>query len=756
MNKQQQQQQQQQPQQQQQVQSVKQPARSAESVGIGPSKVTPDQSKYQVAASVTAKTAPPPPAPPPPTPTLIPEGASNINEPMYDSIVYLIYCTTHDRIAVTNVSKCHTVWLPFVQLQDGMTWSTASHEGVQILIGRNDPEQSAEVAERSAPIYDMQILHILRIQMPYGKTILRLSQFVRLKKNPCFHCCINTDRVNWISFNDMYADRIAKIWGPEIRQFASMLISPATNMIEEFTVRNALYYLFLKSSPQQFLLKECGMSQAAIFEIYTDFVEHCYPSFYMCYESFRAYLVELGFINDESKLRRLFQAFAFYGKHYIDFHEFLIGLVVIEPGVSASFECRSQFIFRYYDLDKKETWSSNSIQTLIRDANPQWTPQQVSNQTLTILNGRASGNRFPYDEFKKMFTTEMLDSQPYFSTICRSVDSNLQKISYLLAGKHKEKKKKKNMGRLKAKRVTRGTCWNCRTQQYEYGSHQITIDTEGRCVEPSIVATEFPIAALYQNYMQRGTVKRDYRTNRFYYSLEYVFTIGSIPNIFLDLVRVFYVHKDEAHLTGLMATKQDWPIFEKYLNILVKDLMQVLTNEPKIIKLNAPVLVIGDLQGNLHDLMQLEKNFFKSFPVIPENLCLLGNYSGQRPFGVECLIFLFSLKLCSPNKVVLLRGTKELNSKASERLGKECSSKYGQANGKILFDIFLKIFTHLPIGVIIDDQIFCTPSGIPRNCRLEPVLRLPNELINPQRDGPIAFEVSHRYINYLTFTSIKF
>ena len=108
------------------------------------------------------------------------------------------------------------------------------------------------------------------------------------------------------------------------------------------------------------------------------------------------------------------------------------------------------------------------------------------------------------------------------------------------------------------------------------------------------------------------------------YSLEYVFVLGSAPNIFIDLIRDFFDKKDSHKLTGLMATPADAPIFVKYLRVLCNEIGDVLAHEDKLLKINAPAIVVGDLRGSLRDLLALEKMFFQAFPIIPENLVFLG------------------------------------------------------------------------------------------------------------------------------------
>jgi len=171
----------------------------------------------------------------------------------------------------------------------------------------------------------------------------------------------------------------------------------------------------------------------------------------------------------------------------------------------------------------------------------------------------------------------------------------------------------------------------------------------------------------------------------------------------------------------------------------------MLMHEHKLMKINAPAIVVGDLQGNLTDLIQLEKLFFQSFPICPESLIFLGNYSGDCGYGIECLVYLFALKLCSPNKVFLLRGAHEASVSSSESLHKECTRKYGPGNGKLVHDMMIEIFARLPIALLVDDSILCTHSGIPTTSRLSRLYTLPKEMRSLERDGPstLAHQVSY-------------
>lgn len=226
------------------------------------------------------------------------------------------------------------------------------------------------------------------------------------------------------------------------------------------------------------------------------------------------------------------------------------------------------------------------------------------------------------------------------------------------------------------------------------------------------------------------------------YSIEYVFRNSSVPNIFIDMVKEFnYKYQMDNSIKGLLSAKEDWTIFSKYMNMLCEELKGLLMCEDKLIKLNSPAVVVGDLQGNLNDLFSVESSYFQSFPVIANNIIFLGNYSGVYPHGIECITYLFSLKLCSPNKIFLLRGTSEMKSQNKRTLLQECTHKYGTEYGRRIFEMINDIFERMPFGVIIDENIFCAHSGIPKSCKISKLNQLDHDIASVVKEAPVAYEV---------------
>lgn len=246
------------------------------------------------------------------------------------------------------------------------------------------------------------------------------------------------------------------------------------------------------------------------------------------------------------------------------------------------------------------------------------------------------------------------------------------------------------------------------------------------------------------------------------FSQEYVFNNNSIPNILIDSIRQFHNSDDFAATAGIWCAKEEHRILRSYVHSLCQIIKGVMVNEKKLINLNAPAFVIGDIRGNLTSLIDFEKQFLHSFPIFGENIVFLGekeddpkfrkskslflfgslgNYHGKMSHGFECLLFLYSLKVLLPNKVFLLRGFNEVIRKEPTNLQKQCHNKYGEKTGNYLYKLVSEVFDSLPLAAVIDETIICVHSGFPTNCKLNKLLSLPNSLRSIQKEYPFVFEV---------------
>jgi len=146
---------------------------------------------------------------------------------------------------------------------------------------------------------------------------------------------------------------------------------------------------------------------------------------------------------------------------------------------------------------------------------------------------------------------------------------------------------------------------------------------------------------------------------------------------------------------------------EEVLKRLCEKLKDTFIQEPNVVPVAAPVTVVGNLHGQLHDLFET----FRVGGAPPDtNYLFLGDYVSMGFFSVETMSLLICLKLRFPERITLLRGRHE-----SRRLTQvygfynEIIRKYGTPK---VWNYFIDLFDYLPIAAVVEKQVFCVHSGI--------------------------------------------
>lgn len=149
------------------------------------------------------------------------------------------------------------------------------------------------------------------------------------------------------------------------------------------------------------------------------------------------------------------------------------------------------------------------------------------------------------------------------------------------------------------------------------------------------------------------------------------------------------------------------PLLKKCdLITLLKNVSYIFQTEGTLLDLNGCFTIVGDIHGNLRDLLRI---FGLAGSPTYTNYIFLGDYVDRGDLSIEVITLLFTIKLAYPDQCYLLRGNHEFADVNSIYGFKDqVLEKYDQQ----IYDMFNEVFSFMPLAAILNTNTLLVHGGI--------------------------------------------
>jgi protein phosphatase len=140
---------------------------------------------------------------------------------------------------------------------------------------------------------------------------------------------------------------------------------------------------------------------------------------------------------------------------------------------------------------------------------------------------------------------------------------------------------------------------------------------------------------------------------------------------------------------------------------MCQDLREIFLKEPSMVELSSPLVIVGDLHGQILDLYRI----IKACGTPPSTKYLfLGDFVDRGDFSVDVVTLVFVMKILYPQAVHIIRGNHEFSTVCST--GGFQSESEDLFRTPMVFYAFLHAFEAIPFAALIDRSALAVHGGI--------------------------------------------
>lgn len=179
------------------------------------------------------------------------------------------------------------------------------------------------------------------------------------------------------------------------------------------------------------------------------------------------------------------------------------------------------------------------------------------------------------------------------------------------------------------------------------------------------------------------------------------------------------------HAMGPAQFGVDINVLKRTIIAVCQHASRITSKESRILEINSPVYVLGDIHGNLTDLEFFRKTLWPAGPeVTAGDFLFLGDFVDRGRDSIPVIAYIMSMKILNPGKWHMIRGnheTREVNGNIEHyqegSFLSQCLSTFGESDGYAVWEAVNNFFDTLALAATIDSKLpfaACLPP--PTHC----------------------------------------